>query len=151
MYNLALGQAGWDCVPPPFIGARAPAAESKMSGHSANQRLRTGLFLACVLTASLGLAACSDIDDMFGGASNDMSASAAPSPAGGAGAPPTAEAPPTAGGGGNALVATITPVTIEAGPDTGTAVNKTIQTLRGQMSGLEGKLAANAQRLSDLR
>ena len=50
-----------------------------------------------------------------------------------------------------ALVATITPVTIEPGPDTGTAVNKTIQTLRGQVSGLEGKLAANAQRLSDLR
>ncbi|HEX4106475.1 MAG TPA: hypothetical protein VHX92_09610 [Rhizomicrobium sp.] len=125
-----------------------------MSGHQANQRLRTGLFLACVLTAGLGLAGCSDIDDMFGGASNDMSASAAPSPAGGAGAavaPPTAEAPPTAGGGANALVATITPVTIEAGPDTGTAVNKTIQTLRGQMSGLESKLAANAQRLADLR
>ena len=34
--------------------------------------------MACVLTAGLGLAACSDIDDMFGGASNDMSASAAP-------------------------------------------------------------------------
>lgn len=128
-----------------------------MSGHSANQRLKTGLFLACVLTASLGLAACSDIDDMFGGATNDMSGSAAPTPAGGAEAgaavaPPTAEAPPTAGGASaSALVATITPVTIEPGPDTGTAVNKTIQTLRGQMSGLEGKLAANAQRLADLR
>jgi len=125
-----------------------------MSGHSASRRLKTGLFLACVLTASLGLAACSDIDDMFGGASNDMSASAAPTSAGGAGAavaPPTAEAPPLAGAGANALVATITPVAIEPGPDTGTAVNKTIQTLRSQMSGLETKLAANAQRLSDLR
>jgi len=125
-----------------------------MSGHPANQRLKTGLYLAFVLTASLGLAACSDIDDMFGGASNDMSASAAPSPAGGAGAavaPPTAEAPPTAGAGASGLTATITPVTIESGPDTGTAVNKTIQTLRGQMSGLETKLAANAQRLNDLR
>ena len=127
-----------------------------MSGHSANRRLKTGLFLACVLTAGLGLAGCSDIDDMFGGASNDMSASAAPTPAGGGAAgaaiaPPTAEAPPTAGTGASALVATITPVTIEPGPDTGTAVNKTIQTLRGQMSGLETKLAANAQRLADLR
>jgi hypothetical protein len=124
-----------------------------MSGHTANQRLKTGLYLACVLAASLGLAACSDIDNMFGG-SNDMSASSAPAPtaeggAGAAGAPPTAEAPASAAG--NALVATITPVTIEQGPDTGTAVNKTIQTLRAQMSGLEGKLAANAQRLSDLR
>lgn len=124
-----------------------------MSGHPANQRLKTSLFLACVLTASLGLVGCSDIDDMFGGSNNDMSASAAPVPAGGnagaAVAPPTAEAPPTAGT--NTLVATITPVTIEQGSDTGTAVNKTIQTLRGQMSAVEGKLAANAQRLADLR
>src|SRR6185437_9300122 len=123
-----------------------------MSGHSASRRLQTGLFLACVLTASLGLAGCSTIDEMFGDESSDMSASAAPSPAGGAAvAPPTAEAPPTAGGSASGLVATITPVTIEAGPDTGTAVNKTIQTLRCQMAGLETKLAANAQRLSDLR
>jgi len=123
-----------------------------MSGHSANQRLKTGLFLACMLTASLGLAACSDIDDMFGGSdNNDMSASAPPSAAAdsASAAPPTAGAPGTVAGTG--LVATITPVTIEQGPDTGTAVNKTIQTLRGQMSGLEGKLASNAQRLSDLR
>ena len=122
-----------------------------MSGHTANQRLKTSLYLACVLAASLGLAACSDIDNMFGG-SNDMSASSAPAPTaeGAAGAaPPTAEGPASAAG--NALVATITPVTIEQGPDTGTAVNKTIQTLRAQMSGLESKLAANAQRLSDLR
>ncbi len=122
-----------------------------MSGHPANQGLKSGLLLACMLTASLGLAACSDIDDMFGGGSNDMSASAAPMAegAGAAAAPPTAEAPPSAAG--NALVATITPVTIEQGPDTGTAVNKTIQGLRTQMSGLESRLATNAQRLSDLR
>jgi hypothetical protein len=123
-----------------------------MSGHSANQRLKTGLFLACMLTASLGLAACSDIDDMFGGSdNNDMSASAPPSAAAdsASAAPPTAGAPGAVAGTG--LVATITPVTIEQGPDTGTAVNKTIQTLRSQMSGLEGKLASNAQRLSDLR
>ena len=125
-----------------------------MGGHSANQRLKTGLYLACVLAASLGLAACSDIDNMFGGGGSDMSASSAPAPtaegaAGAAGAPPTAEGPATAAGSG--LVATITPVTIEQGPDTGTAVNKTIQTLRSQMSGLESKLATNAQRLSELR
>ena len=127
-----------------------------MGGHTANQRLKTGLYLACVLAASLGLAACSDIDNMFGGGGSDMSASSAPAPtaegaagAGAAGAPPTAEGPASAAG--SALVATITPVTIEQGPDTGTAVNKTIQTLRSQMSGLESKLATNAQRLSELR
>jgi hypothetical protein len=46
---------------------------------------------------------------------------------------------------------TITPVNIEAGADTGTQVNRTIQTLRTQMMGVESKLAANAQRLADLR
>ena len=121
-----------------------------MSGQPANQRLKSGLFLACVLTASLGLAGCSDIDEMFGGGS-EATAEAAPAPgapgAGAATAPPTAEAPAT----GSALVSTITPVSISQGPDTGTAVNKTIQTLRGQMQGLEGKLGANAQRLADLR
>ncbi len=50
-----------------------------------------------------------------------------------------------------APVATITPVTIETGRDTGTAVNKTIQSLRAQVAGLKQKLAANAQRLADLR
>jgi hypothetical protein len=125
-----------------------------MSGHSANRRLKSGLVLVCVLTAGLGLAACSDIDEMFGGGGSTDMAEAAPPTAGGdaASLPPTAELPPTANpAAGNALVATITPVTIEQGADTGTAVNKTIQTLRGQMSGLETKLAANAQRLSDLR
>jgi hypothetical protein len=48
-------------------------------------------------------------------------------------------------------MATITPVTIAPGSDTGTAVNKTIQTLRSQISGLQSKLAANAQRLAALR
>ena len=46
---------------------------------------------------------------------------------------------------------TITPVAIEPGGDTGTAVSKTIQSMRAQVSGLETKLAANAQRLADLR
>jgi hypothetical protein len=52
---------------------------------------------------------------------------------------------------GAAPVATITPVNIDAGPDTGTAVNKTIQSLRAQISGLQQKLAANAARFADLR
>ena len=125
-----------------------------MRGFPAKRGLKPGLLLACVLTA--GLAACTDIDNMFGGDS-DISASDAAQPtaasmAGGAGTPPTAEMPPpTASAGGIAPVATITPVAIDPGSDTGTQVNKTIQTLRGQVSGLETKLAANAQRLTDLR
>ena len=44
----------------------------------------------------------------------------------------------------------ITPVSIEAGTDTGTPVNQTIQQLRSQISDLEQKLSASAQRLSDI-
>jgi hypothetical protein len=123
-----------------------------MRGIPAKRGLKSGLLLACVLTAGLGLTACSDLDNMFEDSNSDISASdaAAPTATGGTALPaPTAEAPPVASGG--APVATITPVTIDPGSDTGTQVNKTIQTLRAQMSGLEGKLAANAQRLADLR
>ncbi|MES2293146.1 MAG: hypothetical protein V4527_07610 [Pseudomonadota bacterium] len=123
-----------------------------MRGIPAKRGLKSGLLLACVLTAGLGLTACSDLDNMFDDSNSDISASDAASPTatGGTAMPaPTAEAPPIAGGG--APVATITPIAIDPGSDTGTQVNKTIQTLRNQMSGLETKLAANAARLADLR
>ncbi|HEY4077065.1 MAG TPA: hypothetical protein VGM26_09060 [Rhizomicrobium sp.] len=121
-----------------------------MRGLPAKQGLKKGLVLAFAVTAGLSLAACSDIDNMFGEDSGGMSASDAPSAAG---APPTAAAIPLSASAapGGALVATITPVTIDAGPDTGTAVNKTIQSIRAQVSGLQVKLAANSGRLSDLR
>jgi hypothetical protein len=126
-----------------------------MRGIPAKRGLKTGLLLACVLTAGLGLTACAQIDNMFDDSGSEMSASDAAAPtAADAGAMPALSAnlpPPSAGGGGIAPVATITPVTIESGPDTGTQVNKTIQTLRSQVAGLEGKLGANAQRLADLR
>ena len=96
------GQAGWGWVrAAPLIGAGAPAAESKMRGFPAKRGLKSGLFLACVLTAGLSLAACSDLDNMFGDDNSDISASdaAAPTAAGAAATPaPTAEAPPPAGG-----------------------------------------------------
>jgi hypothetical protein len=109
------------------------------------------------LTTGLGLAACSDIssgiDELFG---DDTTADAGPPPDAGA-PPPTASAAPSAGApvasnaGGIAPMVTITPVAIESGSDTGTAVNKTIQGMRASVAGLETKLAANAQRLVDLR
>jgi len=123
-----------------------------MRGIPAKQGLKRGLLLAFALTTGLGLAACSDIDSMFGDEGETIAAEA----------PPTAEsaAPPTAGApiaaaqplsAGAAPVATITPVSIDAGPDTGTAVNKTIQTLRSQVMGLQQKLSANYAHLTDLR
>jgi hypothetical protein len=119
-----------------------------MRGIPARQGLKKGLVLAFAVTAGLGLTACSDIDSMFGDETTPMEAPAdvgAPPPTAGIG---PAAAPLSAGA---APVATITPVTIEAGADTGTAVNKSIQSLRAQVSGLQGKLAANAGRLAELR
>jgi hypothetical protein len=80
-----------------------------------------------------------------------MSASDAPSAADGGAPPPSASAAPLSSAPGAAPVATITPVSITSGPDTGTAVNKTIQSLRAQVAGLQQKLAGNSARLGDLR
>jgi hypothetical protein len=123
-----------------------------MRGISAKPGLKRGLFLAFALTTGLGLAACSDIDNMFGGESEDIAAEAPPT-AEGAGAPPPTAAAPVAQplSSGAAPVATITPVNIDSGPDTGTAVNKTIQGLRAQVQGLQQKLSGNYARLTDLR
>ncbi len=119
-----------------------------MRGLPSKQGLKKGLFLAFALTAGLSLAACSDLDNMFGDdTSGDMAASDALSAA--ADSAPTAAPMPAVAGG--APVATITPIAIDAGPDTGTAVNKTIQSLRAQVSGLQSKLAANSAQLANLR
>jgi hypothetical protein len=120
-----------------------------MRGFSAQHGLKKGLFLAFALTAGLSLAACSDVDSLFG----DDSASADTFPAApDAGAPPTAaSAMSRAATPGSAPVATITPVTIDGGADTGTGVNKTIQSIRAQVAGLQQKLANNSARLGDLR
>jgi hypothetical protein len=127
-----------------------------MTGLPAKTGLKRGLFLAFALTAGLGLTACSDIgssiDSLFGDETptNDADAGAPPD-AGVAPPPSAAPAPVASSSGGPAPMVTITPVTIEPGADTGTAVNKSIQTVRSQVSGLESRLAANAQRLNDLR
>jgi hypothetical protein len=98
--------------------------------------------------AGLSLAACSDIDSMFGADNTYMAEAPTASDAGMASPPPPVASAAVPGA---APVATITPVTIDAGPDTGTAVSKTVQSLRAQVSGLQQKLAANAARFADLR
>ena len=129
-----------------------------MRGFSGKPRLKRGLFLGFALTASLALAACSDvgssIDSLFGGGDDETAAADAAPPDTGAAATPaptTAPAPAPVAAIGGVPVATITPVTIEPGADTGTAVNKTIQGIRTQVSGLQAKLSANAMRLAELR
>jgi hypothetical protein len=122
-----------------------------MRGIPARRGLKRGLLLAFALTAGLGLAACSDVDSLFGDDTTAQADNSAPPSAADAGAPPSAAAAPMPISAGGAPVATITPVAIDAGPDTGTAVNKTIQSLRAEVSGLQQKLAANSARLSELR
>ena len=101
-----------------------------MRGFPAKLRLRTGLFLAFGLLGSTALTACTDLDNALFGDESSMAASDAAFPAADAGAPPTAGAsnvsvpmpPPafTATPSGVAPVATITPVTVLGGSDTGT-------------------------------
>ena len=125
-----------------------------MKGFPAKTGLKRSLILAFALTTGLGLTACSDIgssiDNMFGG-DTEAAADAGPPPDAGSAPAPAPTANSVASNGGLAPSVTITPVAIEPGGDTGTAVSKTIQSVRAQVSALEGKLAANAQRLNDLR
>ena len=125
----------------------------KMTEQSAGTRVSSRIFSALVLVAGLGLAGCADVDSMLFGdnetAPDNSQSQASPAPA------PSqtsyARVPVTSGGNSIAPVATITPVSIEPGSDTGTAVSKSVASLRAQISGLQGSLAQNAQRLGDLR
>ncbi len=137
-------------------------------------RRRSSVLLALSLTAALGLAGCGSIDEMlFGGEEQGEAQPEAPAaPQAPAAQQPTAQQPTagtlpgmttgTAGettegtlpaGTAQAGTATagVTPVTIEPGTNTGTAVNHTIQDLRSQVSGIQDKLLATAQQLADLR
>ena len=128
-----------------------------MRGFPAKLRLRPGLFLAFALAAT-SLTACADLDSAMFGDEADMAsfdaapAAVAPPPtAGGFGntsVPMPVTAPPAVGG---ALVATITPIQISAGGDTGTQVNKTIQSIRAQIQGLQQKIGSSAARMAQLR
>ncbi len=118
-----------------------------MRGIPAKHELKKGLFLAFAVAAGLSLAACSDIDNMFSDGS-DVAYDAPPAADSGFPAPTAAPLNTVPGA---APVATITPVTIDTGADTGTQVNRTIQSLRAQASGLQSKLAANSARLAELR
>jgi hypothetical protein len=113
--------------------------------------------MALVLSASLG--GCASVDNaLFGGSDEDVT-TPEPAPMATRGTlPPTSSSstvgtlpPASTQSVGVGTMAGITPVQIEAGSDTGTAVNKTVQGLRAQLQSIESHLAANAQRLADLR
>ncbi|MEI9886327.1 MAG: hypothetical protein WDN08_07455 [Rhizomicrobium sp.] len=114
------------------------------------------------LTAGLGLAGCSDLDsalfsDDSGSDVPGSTASADQFPPGGppgtmpGSMPGSLSGTLPGGAGGSAPIIAITPVQIEPGANTGTAVSTSIATLRGQVQTLEDHLAANASQLAALR
>jgi hypothetical protein len=128
---------------------------------------------ALAVVTSLGLAGCSDVDNaLFGDQAQDQAAaepgtmdnggpgpaqapassrqSMASSAAPEAGTLPD-QAPVTMSSAAPAMGSSITPITIEQGANTGTAVSTTIGNLRNQVMGLEDHIANNAQRLAGLR
>jgi hypothetical protein len=126
---------------------------------AADPRIKSRLFGALALAAGLGLAGCSDIDNaLFGEGEPDNggapAASADQFPPGNVpppGTPGTLPPAPAAAATGSAPVVAITPVTIEPGSNTGTAVSATIAALRTQLMTIEDHVGANAARLTELR
>ncbi|MGO8712505.1 MAG: hypothetical protein ACLQUZ_10700 [Rhizomicrobium sp.] len=124
---------------------------------------RSTVLLGLSIAVCLGLAGCDSLDDaLFGTETPEQSQAQAPAQA----PAPAAEGQLAAGtmpgspegtmpGGGaeaaTAPVAGITPVAIEQGSDTGTAVNHTIQVLRSQVSGIQDVIIAAAQKLAELK
>src|SRR5215469_16598505 len=115
---------------------------------AASATRRSQALLALLLGTAVGLAGCGSIDDALFGSDTSATVQAGqpsdteqPATAGtlpGAGAPegtlpqaPAAAAQATAG---------ITPVPIEPGSDTGTAVSHTIQSLRAQVAGIQDRM-----------
>jgi len=142
--------------------------------------VHAGSHAVLAFAACLGLSACSDIDNaLFGGPEETTEASSAPGTldnsqqaAAPSAASRTTEAPQTAQGESEqptvetgtlpeagteseaastyATSPAITPVQIEPGSNTGTAVSTTIASLRSQVMRLEDHISSNAQRLAGL-
>ncbi|HEX3598537.1 MAG TPA: hypothetical protein VHU84_00260 [Lacipirellulaceae bacterium] len=123
------------------------------------------LAVLAVATA-VALAGCSDVDDvMFGDSGSDQTAA----PADTSGTPGTLSSDNVANAGTNAGTLpgslpnsaatataagpgiTITPVAIEPGSDTGTAVGQKVGQLRADLSSLQDKITSAASQFSDLR
>jgi hypothetical protein len=145
-----------------------------MTGYSAAGR---SLALFGLVTAlALGLSGCGSIDQaLFGGpdqGTSDTTPPPAPAPSSMQGTLPSTM-PGDNGGttnGGSSMAgtlpsqgpssgsvtvggnsATINAIPIEPGSDTGTIVSHTIQSLRAEIEGLQGRIVASAQQLGDLK
>lgn len=125
---------------------------------AAGTRHTSRLVSVVALFSALGLSACSDVDQALfgpetGGGTMAVASNSDLYPPGGPTSGSMAGTMPgsTVGGGGSAPVIQITPVSIEPGSNTGTAVSATIATLRAQIQTLSDHVAANAAQLSTLR
>jgi hypothetical protein len=126
----------------------------KLAGRAAISSASSRILGAVALIASIGLAGCSDVDSMLFGDSGPEPDSTAPVASGTPvpyAAPTQTNAPVVSSPSGVGPMAAITPVTVEPGSDTGTAVGKTVSGLRSQVSGIQGSLQTNAQRYNELR
>jgi hypothetical protein len=137
-----------------------------MRGISAAAVWRLSALFGLAVTVGVGLGACSSIDDaLFGGPTPQAPAEASAAPGT---LPSASEAPENEPAGGSAgtlppqsasegagteapTVAGITPIQIEPGTDTGTAVSHTVQELRTSVSGVQDKLVSDAQHLAELK
>jgi hypothetical protein len=101
------------------------------------------------LVGSLGLAGCTDVDSaLFGDEADAGAATTNPDQFPAGGPAPGAVTTPT---GGSAPVVAITPIPIEPGANTGTAVSASIATMRAQVQQLNDHVGANAAHLAELR
>lgn len=126
-----------------------------MRRYQAAAKSRQAL-LALLLGTTLGLAGCGSIDDALFGDDTTADQTAAPAETAQAaptegtlpGAAPAEGTMPQAAG---PVSSGLTPVTIEQGQDTGTAVSHTVQSLRAQVAGIQDRILAEAQQLSELK
>jgi hypothetical protein len=150
-----------------------------MTGYSAAGTRRSLAFFGLMTAVVLGLGGCGSIDDALFGPDQTTAAQApAPIPAGNMqGTLPSTSlsdngTPAYSSSGGNSSMvgtlppqgpsagqsvsaggnsASITPIAIEPGNDTGTVVSHTIQSLRGEIAGLQDKIVGSAQQLGELK
>ena len=122
---------------------------------------RSSALFGLAALVSVGLSGCGDVDDaLFGGPSSGPEAGAAPQAAPGdeSGAPsgdeagaPAAQTTGSLPAAAAAPSSAVTPVQIEAGSDTGTAVSHTVAELRSAVASLQDKLVSDSSRLGELK
>ncbi len=121
--------------------------------------------LAAALAVGFGLSACGSLDDaLFGGSSSGGSSASSDNGGGGLspdqqidgeggqGSMPAQSYAPSSSGAGRAAPGTvITPIVIQPGANTGTAVGLQVAGLRSDLMALQNQVIANARRFADLR